>query len=174
MRTFILSAFLLLLTSVPASAQNTPKAEVFGGYSFVPDAGVEQVLHGWNTSVNGNINDWLGIKGDFAGHYTTRGGAKIMLYTFMFGPQITYRKNDKLVPFFHTLFGSGWASAGFQGAYYSNTAFAMDLGGGLDWIASGTCAVRMIQLDLLVTRFGRDASTDPRISVGIVFRLGSK
>ena len=57
MRTFILSAFLLLLTSVPASAQNTPKAEVFGGYSFVLDAGVEQVLHGWNTSVNGNIKD---------------------------------------------------------------------------------------------------------------------
>ncbi len=58
MRTFILSAIVSLLTSVPASAQNTPKAEVYeGDASFVLDAGVEQVLHGWNTSVDGNIKD---------------------------------------------------------------------------------------------------------------------
>lgn len=174
MRTFIVSAVVFLLISVPVMAQNTPKAEVFGGYSLIPVAEVEQILHGWNASVNGNINDWLGIKCDLSGHYTTGSPVKGKVYTFTFGPQISYRKNDKVVPFFHALFGGGWASAGFEGAQYSNTAFAMNLGGGLDWLAHKNCAVRVIQLDLLVTRFGADASMDPRISAGIVFRLGSK
>jgi hypothetical protein len=164
----------LLLASVPAFAQNTPKAEVFGGYSFVPDAGVEQILHGWNASVNGNINDWLGLKADFSGHYTTGSSVKVKLSTFTFGPQISYRKNDNVVPFLHALFGGGWASAGFGGLSFSNTAFAMNIGGGLDWLAHRKCAVRAIQLDLLVTGFGPDASFDPRISAGIVLRFGSK
>ena len=174
MRTFILLAILLLLISVTAVAQDTPKVEVFGGYSAVPDAGIEQILHGWNASVNGNINDWLGIKGDLSGHYTTRGGVKVKLHTLTFGPQLSYRRNKKAVPFFHALFGGGWASAGFGDADFSHSAFAMNIGGGLDWVAHKTCAIRVIQLDLLVTRFGPDASTDPRISAGIVFRFGSK
>ncbi len=174
MRTFILLAAVLILISIPTMAQITPQAEIFGGYSIVPDAGIEQILHGWNTSVNGNINNWLGIKGDFSGHYTTRGGVKVRLHTLTFGPQLSYRKNQKVVPFFHALFGGGWASAGFEGASYSRSAFAMNIGGGLDWVAHKNCAVRVIQLDLLVTRFGPDASTDPRISAGIVLRLGSK
>ena len=174
MRAFILLAVVMLLISVTAVAQDTAKAEVFGGYSAVPDAGIEQILHGWNTSVNGNITDWLGFKGDFSGHYTTRGGVKVKLHILTFGPQLSYRKNDTLVPFFHALFGGGWASAGFEGASYSRNAFAMNIGGGLDWVAHKTCAIRMIQLDLLVTQFGQDSSTDTRISAGIVFRLGSK
>jgi len=174
MRRFILWAALLLLISIPAIAQNTPKAEVFGGYSGVPVVGVEQFLHGWNASVNGNINDWLGIKCDFSGHYTTGRGLKVKLYTFTFGPQLSYRKKEKVVPFFHALFGGGWASAGFGDINISNSAFVMNLGGGLDWVAHKNCAVRVIQLDLLVTRFGPDASFDPRISAGIVLRFGSK
>jgi hypothetical protein len=72
------------------------------------------------------------------------------------------------------LFGGARASAGFDGAGASDAAFAMNIGGGLDWVAHKTFAVRVIQLDLLVNRFGPDASFDPRISTGIVFRLGSK
>lgn len=72
------------------------------------------------------------------------------------------------------LFGGARASAGFDRAGASDAAFAMNIGGGLDWVAHKNCAVRVIQVDLLVTRFGPDASTDPRISAGIVFRLGSK
>jgi hypothetical protein len=173
MREFALLGSLLLLLSVPAMAQNTPKAEVFGGYSLIPDAGIEQILHGWSASVNGSVSDWLGIKADFSGHYTTGSPVRVKLYSFTFGPQLSYRKNDKVVPFFHALFGGAWASAGFSGIHYSRTAFAMNIGGGLDWVAHKSCAVRVVQLDLLVTRFGPDASFDPRISAGIVFRLGS-
>jgi len=174
MHKFYLLAALLLLIPVPAMAQNTPKADVFGGYSLIPDAGIEQILHGWNASVNGNINNWLGIKCDLSGHYTTGNGLRVKLYTVTFGPQLSYRRNDKVVPFFHALFGGGWASAGFGDISYSRTAFVMNIGGGLDLVAHKNFAVRPIQLDLLVSRFGPDASFDPRISAGIVFRLGSK
>jgi hypothetical protein len=174
MSKFIPLVILLLVICVPAMAQNTPKAEVFGGYSFVPDVGADQILHGWNASVNGNIKDWLGIKGDLSGHYARRGGLKVNLHILSIGPQFSYRMNDKVVPFVHVLVGGGWASAGFGDLSFSNAAFAMNIGGGLDWIAHKRCAIRAIQLDLLVTRFGQDTSTDPRISAGVVFRFGSK
>jgi hypothetical protein len=172
MRESIRLASLVLLLSIPAMAQNTPEAEVFGGYSVVSNATL--TLHGWNASIDGNINRWLGIKGDFSGHYTTESGVRVNLHTFTFGPQLSYRKNQRVVPFFHTLFGGARASAGFEGAGYSDTAFATNIGGGLDWVAHKNCAVRVIQLDLLVTRFGPSASTHARISAGIVFRPGSK
>ncbi len=79
MRNLSLLAALLLLIPSPAMAQNTPKAEIFGGYSIVPAVGIDQVLHGWNASVNGNINDWLGIRVDFSGHYATGSGIDVKL-----------------------------------------------------------------------------------------------
>jgi len=174
MSKLIQSLILLLMICIPAMAQNTPKAEVFGGYSFVPDVAADQILHGWNASLNGSINDWLGIKGDLSGHYARRGGLKVNLHILSVGPQLSYRRNDKVVPFVHVLLGGGWASAGFGNLNFSNAAFAMNIGGGLDWIIHKRCAIRAIQLDLLVTHFGLDTSTDPRISAGVVFRFGSK
>ena len=174
MKKFIPVAVLLLVICVPAMAQNTPKAEVFGGYSLVAKAFSGQVLHGWNASVNGNIKDWLGVKGDLSGHYATNGPLKVNLHILSFGPQLSYRMNDKVVPFVHVLFGAGWASAGFGDLSLSKAAFAMNLGGGLDWVAHKRCAIRPIQLDLLLTRFGPDTAIDPRISAGVVFRFGSK
>src|SRR5262245_37083094 len=55
---------LILLVSTAGMAQDVPKVEVFGGYSW---AGGN--FHGWNTSVTGNINNWFGLVADFSGHY---------------------------------------------------------------------------------------------------------
>jgi hypothetical protein len=172
MREFINLAALLLLLSVPAMPQNTPKAEVFGGYSSFSNSTL--TLHGWNGSINGNINHMLGIKADFSGHYGTWKGATVNLHTITFGLQLSYRKNRSVVAFVHALFGGARASAGFNGADYSNGSFAMNIGGGLDWVVHKNFAVRVVQLDSLVTRFGPSASEDLRFSAGIVFRLGSK
>jgi opacity protein-like surface antigen len=172
MRKFIALAALLVLLSVPAMAQNSPDAEVFGGYSFFSHGAHN--LHGWNASVNGNINHWLGIKGDFSGLYKTENGLRLTLHTFTVGPQLSYRKNRRMVPFAHALFGVAHGSAGFQDLAYSRSSFAMNFGGGMDWVVHKNVAIRVIQTDLLVTYLGRDASTDGRISAGIVFRFGSK
>jgi opacity protein-like surface antigen len=172
MRKSIALAALLVLLSVPAMAQKSPEAEVFGGYSFFSHGAHN--LHGWNASVNGNINHWLGIKGDFSGLYKTKNGLRLTLHTFTVGPQLSYRKNRRIVPFAHALFGVAHASAGYQDLAYSRNSFAMNFGGGMDWVVHKNVAIRVIQSDLLVTYFGPNASTDGRVSVGIAFRFGSK
>ena len=173
MREFIASAALLVLLSVPTMAQNTPEAEVFGGFSTYANSSA-QTMHGWNASMNGNLNRYLGIKGDFSGFYKTKDGLRLRLHTFTLGPQLSYRKNRKIVPFVHALFGVAHATAGFQDVAYSNSAFAMNFGGGMDWVVHKNIAIRVIQTDLLVMYLGPDASADGRISTGIVFRFGSK
>jgi hypothetical protein len=172
MRRFTALATFLFLLSVPVMAQETPEAEVFGGYSSFSNGA--QTLNGWNASVNDSVNHWLGIKGDFSGFYKRKNGLRLTLHTFTFGPQLSCRKNRRVVPFFHALFGGAHASAGFQDLAYSDSSFAMNFGGGPDWVAHKNIAVRVVQLDVLVTRFGPDTSADRRISAGVVFRFGSK
>ena len=168
MRKLVLMGVLVLLAALPVIAQETPKAEVFGGYSLVRSEG--EILHGWNASVNGNMNDWFGIKGDFAGYYKTISGTKVKFHSFTFGPQLSYRKNEKVVVFAHALFGG----AHISGGGISESGFAMNLGGGVDWVPHKNVAIRVIQADGLITRFGGSTSGDLRISAGIVFRFGSK
>lgn len=173
MRRLLLVGAIVWLAAVPVFAQETPKAEVFAGYSLVrgsPDA----TFHGWTASVNGNINSWFGIKGDFSGHYLTIGGAHAKLHTFTFGPQVSYRKNKNIVVFAHALLGGAAASAGFGGLTVSKSSFATNLGAGLDWVPHKNVAIRLLQADLLITRFGNAVNGDARISAGIVFRFGSK
>ncbi len=172
MRKLIASAALLVLLSVPTVAQNTPEAEVFGGFStYLHDP---HAMRGWSASVNGNVNRFLGIKGDSSGFYKTENGLRLTLHTFTVGPQLSYRENRSIVPFAHALFGVAHASAGFQELAYSRSSFAMNFGGGIDWVVHKNVSIRVIQSDLLVTYLGQDASTNGRISAGIVFRFGSK
>ncbi len=172
MRKFSASAALLVLLSAPTMAQNTPEAEVFGGFStYLHDP---HTMRGWSASVNGNVNRFLGIKGDSSGFYKTENGLRLTLHTFTVGPQLSYRENRRIVPFAHALFGVAHASAGFQDLAYSRSSFAMNFGGGMDWVVHKNVAIRVVQTDLLVTYLGQDASTDGRISAGIVVRFGSK
>lgn len=95
----VLSAVtLLLLVTNFASCQNYPKAEIFGGYSFLHidsqgvagsslvlacnqllGAGtcppgsltVSQNFQGWNGAAQYNVNRWFSMAADFSGHYGT-------------------------------------------------------------------------------------------------------
>ena len=115
----------------------------------------------------GNLNDWFGVVGDFSGHYFPPGKAHI--YTYTFGPQLSYQKNTKLVPFAHALFGGARAGVGSFGI----NGFAANLGGGIDWVVNRNLGIRLIQADALITRFSGSNSTDARLSVGVVFRFGT-
>jgi hypothetical protein len=172
MSKFIALPALLFLLPLPAMAQNTPEAEVFGGYSTY--LSVSQTMRGWNTSASANFNGFLGIKGDFSGFYKSENGLRLRLHTLMVGPQLSYRRNRSTVPFVHALFGVAHAIAGFQDLDYSRSSFAMSFGGGMDWVVRKSVAIRVIQVDVMVTYLGENASTDGRVSAGIVFRFGSK
>lgn len=187
MRRIVSLAGLLLLLTLPAAAQDPPKAEVFGGYQYTrvnPGEGAEGInLNGWNAALQGNLNNWFGIVADFSGAYGTPtitglGDVDTNIHTFLFGPQFNHRR-DRLNLFTRALFGAVRAKATQSGASVSDNAFGMAIGGGVDVNATDRVAIRVVQVDYVLTRFdGLSGSTESqhnaRISGGIVFRFGSR
>ncbi len=97
-------------------------------------------------------------------------------YTYLFGPQFSFRKNERLTPFVHALFGVASARGGqsLVGPAHRN-AFADAIGVGLDVKAAKYVSLRLFQIDYLGTKF-RDGHNNQqnnlRLSGGIVLRLG--
>lgn len=175
-RLFYIAGMMLLL-SCSAMAQDTPKAEVFGGYSYGGEA-----THGWNTSITGNVNEWFGLEGELSGLYTNIREAdseeKIRTHSFLFGPRISIRRNKRVTPFVHALFGASHlrtrATEQGQTFSFSDTSFGTVLGGGLDVRVNNHIAIRVIQVDYVRTSFFDETQNKGRISAGIVFRFGKK
>jgi opacity protein-like surface antigen len=156
---------LLLLTA--ASAQ-VPKGNVFFGYSYqradlVSNNGVN--LNGWEGSLEGKLLPWVGIVGDFSGHYGSDADASV--YTFLFGPRVSVSVG-RLTPFAHALFGAGHESLDAVSA--SDTSFATALGGGVDYKLIPAVAWRF-QGDYVQTRFFSNTQNDFRFSTGIVLHF---
>lgn len=202
MRKAIVVACVMMFLSISAFSQETPKAELFGGYSyFHADGGGN--FNGWNGSIAVNLKHWVGLVGDFRGHYSSdvsevrisipgfpstssRVEADANIYNFLFGPRFSYRKKESITPFAHALFGA--SRAHFEGTATtvsgstsvtvsfsgSETSFAAAFGGGLDLKLGKSFALRVIQADYLLTGFGNSTQHNARISTGLVFRLGSK
>ena len=179
MRKLLVLAALIVLASGAAMAQDHPKAELFGGYSYArvnPGQGVkgENFPAGWAASIAGNLNDWFGVVGDFSGHYKTISGVKVNLHTYTFGPRISYRKNEKITPFAHVTFGGAHVGGG---GGISENALAITLGGGVDAKINDHFAFRVGQFDYVLTRFdgpvsGKTATQHNfRLSAGIVIRF---
>ena len=158
MRQLMILALSLGLLSLPAVAQDFPKAEIFGGYQYTHfEPSVD--ANGWNASLTGNVNRWFGVAADFSGAY--KSGDHV--HTYMFGPVFSAR-TDKVTPFAHALFGG--ASGG------GTNAFAMAFGGGADVKVADKVAFRLIQADWLGLRSeGFTSKKNARISTGLVFRF---
>ena len=130
MRRILLGMVGLMLFVSGAKAQDYPRVEVFGGYSYGnvgPTAAIGEgrnSVNGWNASVNANVNRWLGLASEIGGEYgdfhftapappiacgtttpctiDTKGTDKY--HNFLFGPQFTLRR-EKVSPFGHFLIG---------------------------------------------------------------------
>jgi opacity protein-like surface antigen len=188
-------AFLLgviLLFSFAASAQEeNPKAEVFGGYSYVrvSDQGFSANFNGGSGSLSYNPNAWLGIVGDFGGYHWSESGADANVITYLFGPKFAFR-SGRWTPFVQTLFGGARISGSATslevaarvrpqgitpgGVSGSENAFAMAIGGGLDVNATPHIGIRLIQAEYVLTKFSdgvNDRQNNARISAGVVFRF---
>jgi len=193
MKRWALLCGVMLLSAVAASAQDMPKAEVFGGYSYlhVSDQGATANFNGGSGSLSYDPNSWLGIVGDFGGYHWSDSGVDANVITYLFGPKIAFR-SGKITPFVQALFGgahlSGSGSGGSGGTDVrvrpeatfggsgsaSENAFAMALGGGLDWNATPHIGVRLIQAEYLLTKFNDGANNrqnNVRVSAGVVFRF---
>src|SRR5690242_18063574 len=176
------------LCALPALPQeNMPKAELAGGYQYSPvDAsGNGTNMNGWNASVTGNFNKWLGVAADFSGAYKSQSAsfsgtsvsADFKAYTYAFGPVVSLNHEGTVNPFVHALFGGVHSSlsgnvSGLGSASASDSGFAMMLGGGADVKLTKSIAVRLIQGDWVhYSVFGTSGNSNARISTGLVFRF---
>ena len=147
--TIIAAMAILLPTSV--WAQETPKAEVFGGFSLLSlkpsDTRITPI--GWQGSITANVNERFGVVGDFGGQYKddSTNCVSCSFHSFLGGVRAGQRV-EKATVFAHALFG-GTRSAG---GGVSDTNFTMGYGGGVDINASEKIAVRIVQFDWLPTR----------------------
>jgi len=172
MRNFVIFGLLLGLVSLPALAQDFPKAEIFGGYQFTRlEGGIN--ANGFNASLTGNANRWFGVAADFSGTYKTISGINASVYTYTFGPVVSANHEGVVNPFVHALFGGAHLGASVSGIG-SGTAngFTMMFGGGADAKVSRHFAVRVIQADWVYYRFsGMSSNKNVRVSTGIVLRF---
>ena len=171
----------LFSISAVASAQDTPKFDVFAGYSYFRDnpstSGIPSFnLHGGSASVAYNANNWLGAVADFGGYHANNilgSGVDGTLSTYMFGPRISYRKHERFTPFAQTLFGVAHSSVSFGG---TDNAFAASFGGGVDVKLLHRLSWRPAQVEYLLTRFpeattSRETQNNLRVSTGVVFHF---
>lgn len=157
-------------------AQTAPRVELYGGYSNLmasPGPGMFGAnVSGWNASLNWSWTRWLGLKGDFDGHYCCTGKGQNE-HNFLFGPQITVR-TDRVNFFVHAIAGvsRGHASS------FSDTVPAWAAGVGVDVkiMKSERVALRLAQFDYLGTRYAGPTQEQHnfRYSAGLVFRFGAK
>jgi outer membrane protein OmpA-like peptidoglycan-associated protein len=182
----------------------TPKVELFLGYSYVRAvptlaAGNRLVwLHGGSTNLAFNFNRYLGVVGDFGaytnsqirftGAYTATvdvNNSNVGVFTYLFGPRLSFRQHDRFTPFAQALFGGVHANEVILTNCSINCrllptedTFAMTAGGGLDLKVHRHFAIRIIQAEYLMTRFKSEITgtagtqNDMRLSSGIVFRFG--
>jgi hypothetical protein len=189
----------LILGSV-AFAQDSPKVEITGYYSYFrfnpENSGTlsSHSLNGGGADISYFITKMIGIKAEFGGYQsnsvtftngTSTATASANLFTYNVGPVVKFR-SDKFEPFAEVLFGGAHSS--FYGNLCkqlttcvvnnpSNNAFDFVIGGGIDIPLTHSIAFRPAQVDYVLTRFGNGFTSGNqnqsnfRYQAGIQFRF---
>ena len=172
MRQALWLMLLVLFVPLEARAQDAPKGELFGGYSYFHASGGGSGLNGGNLSITENVNKWFGGVLDFSAHHGSFAGSGVNVVTIAYGPVFSYRKDPRVTPFFHVLLGAVRGSSGYLGISKADTEFAITAGGGVDLKVGEHLAVRVVQADYVSSHFLSTTQNNFRISAGLVFRFG--
>ena len=181
MRKIVLFVF---FSSVIVCAQ-TPRLDVFGGYSFLHEPGAN--FNGWNGAATVNVYRCLGITADFSGHYWSKSfnAAPVAvidihnhIHSYTFGPTVTYRNQTRFTPFVRLLAGGSHitykSTVNSVPVSQSDDHFTVVGGGGFDFALSRRFAVRPLQLDYHGVRISGSWMNSVRYSAGVVFHFGEK
>lgn len=182
-----LLGFAALFAGAAQAQEERKTIDIFAGYSYVranpATSGVNGFnLNGGSASVAYNVNNWLSGVADFGGYTnsnilkTGNGGT---LSTYLFGPRISYRHYSRITPFGEVLFGVAHTGSNFLNSTDSQNAFAMTVGGGVDYRINSRWSIRAAKVDYLLTRFNEFSTTNPdrqtqnnlRVSTGVLFRF---
>ena len=176
MRKSIALAVLLLAGTGTAMAQDYPTVETSPAFMYIRTASPLNGSNNFNCVGGGgtfayNFTSLLGVAADLGGCKVLQENNSILgskvdgnVFTFLFGPRLTYR-GERFSPFGELNFGgariklSCTSSAVIcnivtNGNSYTKTAFAMTVGGGLDFKLNDRFAIRLVQAEYLYTRFG--------------------
>ena len=144
-------------------------------------------LNGWDVSASVRVARWLRGAAEVGGGYGTvpmlfselspfpnqRFNANTNLHTYLFGPRVAVSV-AKVTPFAQALFGLAHQSIAGNGvitnAEQKDSAFALDLGGGIDFSLISKLGFR-IGADYLRTTLFNQTQNDPRLTAGIVLRF---
>jgi outer membrane immunogenic protein len=173
------------LVGVTAQAQERKTIDVFAGYSYVranpaTSGSSGFSLNGGSASIAYNVNGWLSGVADLGGYHSTNilgSGVDGTLSTYLFGPRVSYRHFGRVTPFGEVLFGVAHTGASLLNTTDSQNAFAMTVGGGIDYHLSSHFSLRPAKVDYLLTRFSEfgnnnaQSQNNLRVSTGIVFRF---
>lgn len=175
----IIPGFLCLFSPLTVFAQERSVVDIFGGYSYTrisPETSVRREnLNGGHVSLTAN-GGFVGFSVDFSAYRGGSSSADVAVYNLMFGPQFG-RQGKKVSWFVHSLYGVSRINTDVRlSPGLTQTSFAFVPGGmGLDIKLSERIAVRVLQADLLFIRRAYPLSSlNPRVSTGIVVRLGKR
>ncbi len=164
-----------------------PHEELSGSYSFLhikPGSPVPAGnLNGGSGSFAYNFNRFLGLAADLGGYHTgdyAGTGASSNVFSYLFGPRVSFRNNDRVTPFIQLLLGGARASgsSGALGSPSSLNGFALATGGGLDWRLNRRVALRLPQVEYVYSHLNPNVAgvsshqNNVRASGGLVFRFG--
>ena len=198
-----LIAFALLCTSVSLRAQENPRFELFGGYSYgqlnpggslvaqTNPEGKHFGLSGWHAAGQARVYKDIGFVVDFAGYAGTSDvelAAEHSRYnSFLAGPQFNFRKLGHLNLFAHGLVGVArdrvYLKTGNPADDRHLSRFAGAFGGGMDVGLNRHVAIRAIEADYVLNSFPNLSSSggiisahqaNARLSAGVVFRFGGR
>lgn len=180
LRTLLILSVALIVPSL--FAQEAPKYEVFGGYSWynsggripatgdLSDTKVNDFRKGWGGQFTYNLNRWAGIVIDANGHYSDFGNA----HSLAIGPQFKLRQG--FTPFAEAMVG--WQRLAPK-QYPDQNAPVYIVGGGLEYPVNPHFAIRFFQADYVKTSYtkltpsGDSNNFDGvRIQGGVVFSFG--
>jgi hypothetical protein len=138
--------------------------------------------NGGSVSAAWHVRPWLGVAADFGG-YSFGGqpqGVGGHLFTYTIGPRVSYRREGRSwAPFGQLLVGGARVSGTLNGQSASENGVALIVGGGADVRLTAQLAVRVLEVDYLMTRFTRVNDTpgvqnDLRVSAGVVLHFGRR
>lgn len=176
MKKLAFAALVFSVLTTVARAQETPVADVAGGYSVIYVVkGFTYFMNGGSGSVAFNVNNWLGAVGDFGAYHAPSGVNSLTAETYTIGPRFSYRRLERFTPFGQVLIGgihSSVVTTAFTGV---SNALAFGAGGGADigLDRGGRFALRP-QLEYIGFRSNGNTIGNFRLSVGIVIRVGKK
>jgi hypothetical protein len=165
---------------------------------LTPTIGDHVSMLGWDFSAQENKNSWFGGIIDFSGGYGSKnvtfsqlGKASLVssfkpsLFTMGGGPQFTYRKKERVQPFFRMIAAAAYSNLNpdtntaniLSGIHpppsTSDTNLALIFGGGVDYQATRYAFFRFSG-DYIHTFVFSESESSYRLTAGIDFRIGSR